>query len=55
MFLGCNDASSQTAHYNLKRDTSLLIIIGGEKEQLMTKPNEHKIFLRNRKGMHIVG
>jgi hypothetical protein len=27
-----------------------LIFIGGEKEQLMTVPGEHKIFLRSRKG-----
>jgi Diacylglycerol acyltransferase len=27
-----------------------LIFIGGEKEQLMTMPGEHKVFLRNRKG-----
>jgi hypothetical protein len=44
------DASSATCHYNLKRDRSILIFIGGEKEQLMTEPGCHKIYLLNRKG-----
>ena len=50
LFLGCVDASSYTCHYNLKRGRSILIFIGGEKEQLMTEPGNHKIYLRNRKG-----
>jgi hypothetical protein len=103
LYLGCVDASSSTAKYNLQRGRSLLIFMcvtvvviccvlvmtnkhsfaclvrecvcvcvcicacvyycmyvylcvcvclcsGGEKEQLMTKPNQHKIFLRTRKG-----
>jgi len=50
LYMGCVDAASSTAKYNLQRDRSLLIFIGGEKEQLMTKPNQHKIFLRTRKG-----
>lgn len=48
--LGCVDASSATCHYNLKRKRSILIFIGGEKEQLMTEPGSHKIYLLNRKG-----
>lgn len=48
--LGNVDASSKTAHYNLKQGRSLQIFVGGEKEQLMTKPGEHKIFLKSRKG-----
>ena len=44
------DASAKTAHYNLKKGRSVLIFIGGEKEQLMTEVGKHKIFLKNRKG-----
>jgi hypothetical protein len=50
LFLGCVDASSSTCHYNLKRGRSILVFIGGEKEQLLTKPGNHKIFLKSRKG-----
>lgn len=50
LFLGNVDASSKTAHYNLKKHRSLLIFVGGEKEQLMTKPRENKIYLKSRKG-----
>jgi len=50
LFLGNVDASSSTARYNLKRGHSLLIFVGGEKEQLMTKPHENKIYLKSRKG-----
>lgn len=50
LYLGCVDASSTTAKHNLKLGRSLLILIGGEKEQLMTRPNEHKIYIRSRKG-----
>ncbi len=50
MMWGCVDASSSTAEYNMKKGYSLLIFVGGEKEQLMTKPNEHKIYLKSRKG-----
>jgi hypothetical protein len=50
LFLGCVDASSSTAKYNLKKGRSLFIYIGGEKEQLMTTPSESKIYLKNRKG-----
>ena len=54
MWLGCVDASSKTAHYNLRKDRSLLIFIGGEKEQLLTKQHENKVFLRTRKGGLII-
>jgi 2-acylglycerol O-acyltransferase 2 len=50
LWCGCVDAGAKTAHYNLKKGRSILIFVGGEKEQLMTKPNEHKIYLKNRKG-----
>jgi hypothetical protein len=46
ILLGCVDAGRKTAIYNIKKKTSLLIFIGGEKEQLMTTPNRHvKIIL----------
>ncbi len=48
--LGNVDAGGQTARYNLKKGRSLQIFVGGEKEQLMTKPGEHKIYLKSRKG-----
>lgn len=50
LLLGCVDAGGSTAHYNMKRNKSLLIFVGGEKEQLLTKAHEHKVFLRERKG-----
>jgi hypothetical protein len=50
MLLGCVDAGSYTANYNMKKGRSLLIFIGGEKEQLLTKPHEHKVFVNDRKG-----
>lgn len=65
LFLGCVDADQKTAKHNLSKGRSLLIYIGikyslqaslvrmvtgGEKEQLMTCPKEHKIYLKNRKG-----
>lgn len=50
LWLGCVDAGSKTAHHNLKKGRSILIFIGGEREQLLTTPGEHTIFLSNRKG-----
>lgn len=50
MFLGCVDAGAKTAHYNLKKNHSIFIYIGGEKEQLMTAHGEQKIYVKNRKG-----
>lgn len=50
MWLGCVDASAAVANHNLKEGSSVLIYIGGEKEQLLTAPNEHKVFLASRKG-----
>lgn len=37
LLLGCVDASSNTAHYNMSRGRSILIFIGGEKEQVKLK------------------
>ena len=50
LLLGCVDASASTANYNLTKGRSLLVFVGGEKEQLMTEQGKHKIFLSNRKG-----
>jgi 1-acyl-sn-glycerol-3-phosphate acyltransferase len=50
LWLGGVDASSATAHHNLRKRRSLLIFVGGEREQLMTKENQHKIYLAKRKG-----
>lgn len=50
LFLGNVDASAATANRQLKKGRSLLIFVGGEKEQLMTKPNEHKIYCASRYG-----
>jgi 1-acyl-sn-glycerol-3-phosphate acyltransferase len=50
LWLGCVDAGTRTAHHNLKCGRSILIFVGGEKEQLMTTPGVHQIFLNNRKG-----
>mmetsp|Transcript_31905 Transcript_31905/g.45928 ORF Transcript_31905/g.45928 Transcript_31905/m.45928 type:complete len:322 (-) Transcript_31905:119-1084(-) len=50
LLLGCVDASSATAKYNLKKNRSILIYVGGEREQLMTEKGTHKIFVKNRKG-----
>eukprot|EP01038_Epipyxis_sp_PR26KG_P004827 gene4827-6763_t len=50
LYLGCVDASNATANYNLKKKRSILIFVGGEKEQLMTESHSHKIFVKSRKG-----
>ena len=50
LFLGCVDASKETVRYNLRKKRSILIFVGGEKEQLMTKENSHKVVLKDRLG-----
>lgn len=50
LWLGCVDAGASTASFNLKKGRSLLIFIGGEKEQLMSENGRHKIYLKTRKG-----
>lgn len=50
LFLGCVDAGSSTAKYNLSKGYSLFIYIGGEKEQLMTEVGQHRVYLKSRKG-----
>eukprot|EP00605_Chrysophyceae_sp_TOSAG23-4_P002906 GSChrysophyteH1.ASY1.ANO1.3201.1 assembled CDS len=48
--LGNVDAGANTAKKQLQKKRSLLIFVGGEKEQLMTEPNSHKIYCRSRFG-----
>ena len=50
LLLGNVDASGATAQYNLKKRRSLLIFIGGEKEQLMTEEGKQRVYLKSRKG-----
>ena len=50
LLLGNVDASGATAQYNLKKQRSLLIFVGGEKEQLMTTEGEQRVYLKSRKG-----
>ena len=44
------DAGAATATYNLSRGRSLLIFVGGEREQLMTREGECKVYVRSRLG-----
>ena len=50
LWLGNVDAGASTAQYNLKKQRSLLIFVGGEAEQLMTTRSSHQVFLAKRKG-----
>jgi len=50
LLLGNVDAGKSTAHHNLKKRRSLLIFVGGEAEQLLTKERENKVFLARRLG-----
>ena len=50
LWLGNVDASSTTAKIHLNKKRSLLIFVGGEKEQLMTQPGMHRVFCKNRLG-----
>lgn len=50
MFLGFVDAGAKTAHYNLKKNNSLYILIGGEREQLLSSSWTQKVYIKNRKG-----
>lgn len=50
LWLGCVDASSSTAHFNMVKGNSLLIYVGGEKEQLMSESGKHSIYVLHRKG-----
>ena len=50
LLLGNVDAGAKTAAFNLKKNRSLLIFVGGEKEQLLTREYEAKVYLRERYG-----
>jgi len=50
LWLGCVDAARATAVYNLKKGRSVLIFVGGEKEQLLTENGKHIIYLKKRFG-----
>ena len=46
----CVDASRKTAEHNLKKGRSLLILPGGEDEQIATIYGKERVFLRKRMG-----
>ena len=50
LWLGNVDAGKSTAKHQLQRGRSLLVFVGGEKEQLMTQPNSHKVYAKTRMG-----
>jgi 2-acylglycerol O-acyltransferase 2 len=50
LWTGCIDASKKTAEKALDRKRSLLILPGGEAEQLLTTYGEEKVYLSRRKG-----
>ena len=43
LWLGNVDAAAPTAKVHLRKKRSLLIFVGGEKEQLMTSPGVHRV------------
>mmetsp|Transcript_24561 Transcript_24561/g.52092 ORF Transcript_24561/g.52092 Transcript_24561/m.52092 type:complete len:245 (+) Transcript_24561:113-847(+) len=50
MWTGCVDASRKTAERNLDKGNSLVVLPGGEAEQLMTEYGKEKVYLKKRKG-----
>lgn len=50
LWAGAVDASKPVARRMLKRGLSLGIIIGGEQEQLLSKPGRHLAYIESRKG-----
>lgn len=48
--LGCVDAGRESAEQVLKKGWSLWIVLGGEKEQVLTTQGKHIIALEDRKG-----
>jgi 1-acyl-sn-glycerol-3-phosphate acyltransferase len=50
LWTGCISASRKTAERALENKRSLLILIGGEAEQIMTTHGEEKVYLSKRKG-----
>ena len=47
---GCVNASRKTAETNLDKGHSLVVLPGGEAEQLMTEYGKEKVYLKRRKG-----
>jgi len=50
LWLGVVDASRTVAKKVLKSGKSLLILVGGEQEQLRSQVGEHTVFIKDRKG-----
>ena len=50
IWTGCIDANRKTAEKSLERGRSLLILPGGEAEQLLTTHGQEKVYLNSRKG-----
>jgi len=50
LWLGVVDASRTVAKKVLKSGKSLLILVGGEQEQLRSQVGEHVVFIKDRKG-----
>lgn len=50
LWTGCIDANRKTAEKALDRGRSLIIIPGGEAEQLLTTYGKEQVFLKSRKG-----
>jgi len=50
LWLGNVDAGAPTAKLNLRKKRSLLIFVGGEKEQLLTRPGTHQVHCASRFG-----
>lgn len=50
LWLGNVDAGKRTCEYLLKKGRSLMIFVGGEREQLLTQEGKNRIYLAKRKG-----
>jgi 1-acyl-sn-glycerol-3-phosphate acyltransferase len=50
IWTGCVDAGRKTAKLNLEKGNSLIILPGGEQEQLLTEYGKEIVYLKRRKG-----